>query len=239
MQSAAAERRDVTWCHMMSRDRAQERNADDHNMTNWLCFEGNVWSLNSLQVCLDSPDLKHSPSSRRAFDAQRPPDDLLIDRLSLSTSWTSLITFEEREVFFCPNNYIQQEHSVPQTFVSVRSMQDGKVLFPGSVGDKHWNIHRAEHELSSDSQPVAFTIKLIQSLDSSWSLFPTDPVNVWICLYQRNYERKIQTKQENTRWKCADGAAVCPDGGSRWRHRVERHLCVFCRFSSFSPKWDK
>lgn len=55
LQSAVMSR-DVTWCHMMSRDRAHERNADYHNMTNWLCLEGNVWSLNSLQVCSDSPD---------------------------------------------------------------------------------------------------------------------------------------------------------------------------------------
>lgn len=233
LQSAVMSR-DVTWCHMT------ELTSVMQIITTWQTdyVLKEMYEVKQPAGVFRLTWPETSPSSRRAFDVQRVPDDLLIDRLSLWTSWTSLNTFEEHEDFFCPKNHIQQKHSVPETFVSVRSMQDGKVLFPGSVGDKHGSDHRAETGLSSDSQPVAFTIKLIQSLDWSWSLFPTDTVNVWICLYQRNYERKIQTKQRNMRWKRAD-AAVRPDGGSRWRHRVGRHSGVFCLLSSFSPKWDK
>lgn len=190
LQSAVMSR-DVTWCHVMSRDvtwcHMTELTSVMQIITTWQTdyVLKEMYEVKQPAGVFGLTWPETSPSSRRAFDVQRVPDDLLIDRLSLWTSWTSLNTFEEHEDFFCPKNHIQQKHSVPETFVSVCSMQDGKVLFPGSVGDKHGSDHRAETGLSSDSQPVAFTIKLIQSLDASWSLFPTDPVNVWICLYQQ------------------------------------------------------
>lgn len=110
-------------------------------------------------------------------------------RLSLWTSWTCLNIVESSG----------QIVTSRRNTASVCSMQDSKVLFrfcwwPESL-DEHRNVHRAETELSSDSQRVAFTIKLIQSLDLCWTLFPTDPVNVWIHHHQRNYERKIQNLQ--------------------------------------------
>lgn len=216
MQSAATERRDVTWCHMMSRDRAHERNADYHNMTNWLCLEGNVWSLTACRCVWThlTGDFTFFTSCLRCSTCSR-----------WSSDWSSvaLNILNQSEYVWGAWRLLLPKKSHPAETqrardVRVRPLDAGR---ESSVSRFCW-WQTWKRPQSRNWTQFRFTACCFYN--------KTDSVTGCILIFISNRS-----------CECLDLSlsAVRPDGGSRWRHRVGRHSGVFCLLSSFSPKWDK